>query len=391
MNILYHHRTQCRGVEGVHIREIAKALNNLGHQVDIASPSGIELSQNNNLNQSKNKARGLHTFISRFTPELCFEIIEIAYSFMAFKSLKAALRQKKYGLLYERYAIFNWAGVISAKKYNTPFILEINYTSHTPLYRKRSRLLKPLAHWMDKIIFAKADGFVAVSTYLKNHLIDLGVQESKIIVLPNAADPDIFIPLSPTPDIQNRYNLNRKKVIGFVGGFYPWHGLDFLLDCFHEVKKEIPQAHLLLIGDGPAKETLKAEAARRNLESDISFLGAIAHQELPKLIACFDVAVMPDSNEYGSPMKIYEYMSMGKPVIAPRLGPLEDGITNRREGIIFKQRDKNELVAALKELLNNDQLREQMSKAARENIVNNHSWKKNAEKIIILYQGIINL
>jgi hypothetical protein len=177
MKILYHHRTQCKGVEGVHIREVAGALTGLGHQVDILSPAGLESFSEETISKPKK----MHSFISRFMPEIGFELLEILYNFSAEKKLASALSEKHYDLIYERYAIFNWSGVKIAKRFNIPIILEINYTSFTPLYRKRSVVLKPLAHRSDKKIFNSAGGLVAVSTYLKKHLIDLGINEGKIM------------------------------------------------------------------------------------------------------------------------------------------------------------------------------------------------------------------
>lgn len=385
MRILYHHRTQNNGVEGVHIAEIAKALTELGHQVDILSPAGLERFSEETIS----KLKKMHSFISRFMPEFGFELLEIFYNFAAGKKLARALNEKHYDLIYERYAIFNWSGVKIAQRFNTPIILEINYTSFTPLYRKRSAVLKPLAHRLDKKIFNAADGLVAVSTFLKKHLIDLGIQENKIIVLTNAADPQKFNPeIINGEEVRLKFNLTGKKVIGFIGGFYPWHGLEMLIDSFAEIKKEAKDAALLLIGDGPVKAKVEAKAKDLGIWEDVHFVARVRHDELPKYIAAFDVAVMPDSNEYGSPMKIYEYMAMGKPVVAPRLGPLEDGIGDGREGLLFNQHDKNAMAIALKTLLLNSNLMKGITVQARKNILSNHTWKKNAEIILRFYQRI---
>lgn len=374
MNILYHHRTQGKGVEGVHINEIVKALNSLGHQVDIVSP--------------ETKPNSAHSFISKFLPEIFFEALEIFYNFVAAKKMDRLLAEKRYDFIYERYAIFNWAGVRTAKKYKIPIILEINYTSFTPIYRKRSVFLKPSAHWLDKKIFREANGLIVVSNYLKDHLIDMGVDEKKVIVLTNAADPVKFNPAIEGCEVRAKYGLGDSKVIGFIGGFYPWHGLDMLIDSFLTIKKENIRAHLMLIGDGPIKDKLTNKVKKLNIDNDVLFLGRVEHDKLAEYIAAFDIAVMPDSNNYGSPMKIYEYMAMGKPVIAPHLGPLEDGIVDGREGILFDQRDKNGLYNALKMLLLNDKLRISMGHLSRENIMSRHTWLKNAEAILKLYHDL---
>src|SRR6185312_10399925 len=111
------------------------------------------------------------------------------------------------------------------------------------------------------------------------------------------------------------------------------------------------------------------------------------HDELPAHVAAFDVAVMPDSNEYGSPMKIYEYMAMGKPVVGPRLGPLEDGIRDGETGILFERLDASALESALATLLGDESRRRLMGRRAREHVLASHTWTRNAERVLELVDG----
>lgn len=384
MDILYIHRTQSKGVEGVHINETVKALTALGNSVDIVSPAGINhFEEETNANSYKT-----HGFISKFLPEFFFEILEIGYNFIGIKRLNGLLHRKKYAFIYERYAIFNWSGIIAAKKYNIPIILEVNYTSSTPIFRKRSKIFKPLARWLDKIIFKEANGLITVSTYLKEHLINLGVESKKITILTNAADPIKFDSAISGDDVKRQYNLDGKNIIGFIGGFYPWHGLEMLLDSFARLKHNYKNAVLLLVGDGPTKADIIKKIERLNLKNDVLFAGKIQHNSLPRYIAAFDIAVMPNSNNYGSPMKIYEYMSMGKPVVAPRLGPLEDVITDGKEGILFESGNTNKLTAALGRLLGNESLCKEIGAHGKNKILLTHNWKTNAEKILMIHKSM---
>src|SRR3989339_86311 len=216
MNILYHHRTQGKGVEGVHIHQLIKAFQSLGHQVDITSPAESRQSAS-----SSSQKPSIYARVSKAAPEICFEVMEILYNAIAFMKLVKVLRRKPYHFIYERYAIFNIAGVLAAKLMRVPIFLEVNYTSYSPLVRKRSRLLKPLAHLADMAILKTADGIAVVSSYLKSHLVSLGVKEGKIIVTPNAADPDSFNESLNDTGVRSKLNIPNNKVIGFTGGFYP--------------------------------------------------------------------------------------------------------------------------------------------------------------------------
>jgi sugar transferase (PEP-CTERM/EpsH1 system associated) len=143
-----------------------------------------------------------------------------------------------------------------------------------------------------------------------------------------------------------------------------------------------------LIGDGPVKNDIQRKAKGLNIEEKVIFIGRVEPQYMPEYISLFDIAVMPDSNNYGSPMKIFEYMAMGKPVVAPRLGPLEDGIEDGKQGILFTQHNREELGAALKRLCLDDNLRLKMGDAARKNILDNHTWIKNAEVTLELLRNL---
>ncbi|HHL39337.1 MAG TPA: glycosyltransferase family 1 protein [Deltaproteobacteria bacterium] len=385
MRILYHHRTQGRGVEGVHIREIIKGLERLGHVVEVLSPPGVTVG--GAASQSGTKS-GLVRTLSRSLPEIAFEAMEMAYNFNAARRMASMLSAGTYDLIFERYAIFNWSGVSNARRFDVPIIMEINYTSYTPLARRRSALLKPLAHALDRRVLRRADGFTVVSGWLRRHLIELGVDEDRIILLTNAADPDVFTPEVPGGPVRERHGLGGSFVIGYVGGFYRWHGLDFLLDVFKRLLDDCPEASLLLVGDGPEREGLRRHAERLGVANRVCFAGNVLHDDLPPYIAAFDIAVLPDSNEYCSPMKVFEYMSMARPVVAPDLENLRESFTSGVEGLLFRPGSDASLLEALETLYRDRELRRTMGERARRHVLTEHTWLGNSRKIVDLYERI---
>lgn len=118
--------------------------------------------------------------------------------------------------------------------------------------------------------------------------------------------------------------------------------------------------------------------------------GEVAHNDLPKYLDLMDICVLPDSNDYCSPVKIFEYMAMGKPVLAPDLGNVRDIIVDKVNGILFKPRDYNELGKAIKLLLENKELHAKISLAAKEEIFRHHLWSNNVEKILEAYAKVVN-
>lgn len=393
MNILYHHRTQAGGVEGVHIREMVRAWEGQGHHVDVVGPPGVSIYEAHGKEQAVEQYAGIwnrsYRKISRYLPELFFELLEMVYNLPAWRRLTQSCKQRSYQLLYERYAIFNWAGIRAARLHGVPVILEVNYTARTPLYRRRSWMLEPWAWRLERYIFQEASGIVVVSSYLRKHLLKVyGISGDKVIVLPNAADPRRFSPDVDEKPLRSKLKLEGKIVIGFVGGFYPWHRLDFFCSALAVLKKHGKDIMALLIGNGPQKSQIKKLVVKHGIKDQVIFLDTVNHHDLPDYLAVFDVAVMPHSNEYGSPMKIFEYMAMGIPVVAPRLGPIMDGIDDEVEGLLFKPTDSQSLANALGRLIENGPLRRAMGRAGRERVIVRHNWMTNARAVIQFLESL---
>lgn len=387
MNIVYLHRTQAKGVEGVHISEIVNAWRKLGHNVRILSPVDDQLGEDvvDTRPADTSIKRRMLRFVSGHLPELMFELVELAYNLATVRQART-LGANAPDLIFERYAIFAVAGAYLATRWGRPFIVEVNYTSCSPLVRKRSALLRPLARRADRYVFSRATALVAVSSYLKQHLIsEFGVQPSRILVLPNAADPDVFdiAKVSHPPGMANI----QGKIIGFVGGFYPWHGLELLLCAFKRIAEQVPNAKLMLVGDGPTLPAIRAQIDQLGLAGRVILPGRVAHRELPGYVAMFHCGVMPDSNEYGSPMKIFEYMALGKPVVVPNYWPLLDVIDDGVEGRVFAARNVEQLAECMAMLLTDEAAYSLMSVQARNKILIKHNWGKNAESILALLPG----
>lgn len=385
MNILYHHRTRCTGADGTHIRGVAKGFEKLGHQLEIVSPriwSGSNMKE-----KAKVKTQGKTYYLK--IPRVLFEVLEILYNIPAFFRLFVLCATKRFDVLYERYAFLNLSGFLVSCMFKKPLFLEVNFTTRTQVHPKRTKVFSKLERYVENIVFQHATVIIVISDKLKNDISEHGINGEKILVLPNAVDIEQFQPTNVHKNIRFQYGINNgDKLIGFVGSFYPWHGLDFLIDSFKLVLEEYKTVNLMLIGDGQMCEGLKRRIAKEHLQERVIFTGSVDHESLADYIAIFDIGIMPDSNNYGSPMKIFEYMAIGKPIVAPRLKPIEAVINDEQEGFLFTQRKREELKRALITLLNDTELCKKMGKAGREKVCREHTWKKNVSKIIILYKRL---
>ena len=162
MKIVYHHRTQGGGAEGVHIREVVKALRQLGHQVKLISPPNVDpFKISANPKAPKNKSSGLKKKIVLALPQVCFEILELGYNVWAYLRLNSVVKKIQPDFIYERYAFFCWAGVKIAKKFHVPIILEVNEISG--IKRQRPQKMVGLCRRIEEKIFSEADALIVVS------------------------------------------------------------------------------------------------------------------------------------------------------------------------------------------------------------------------------------
>lgn len=385
MKILYHHRTQAGGAEGVHIRGIKNAFKELGHEVlDI---SLIKKEENVNRNTKKNFKEKIFKQLSNLLPEYIFKILEVGYNFFAYFKLRKILKNTKFDLIYERYAYFCFIITFMAKRFSIPLIVEINITSYESDIRKIR--FKYLARLVENYVFNNASLLIVVSSYLKENIRKrYKISDNKILVTPNAVNPNEFrLDTNIRNDIKKKYskNLQNKIVVGFVGVFVSWHGLDYLIDVFNSIIKEkgiFNKISLLLVGDGPIKHEIEKAITKYGIAHHVIITGEVPHNEVKYYIDLFDIAVMPDSNHFGSPMKIFEYMVMGKPVVAPSYEPIKEVIIDGYNGLLFQPKNFEKFAEKLKLLIKDVNKRMRLGDNAKISVLENYTWKKNVEVIL---------
>jgi glycosyltransferase involved in cell wall biosynthesis len=197
-------------------------------------------------------------------------------------------------------------------------------------------------------------------------------------VVANGVDADEFLPRSVAP-------RSDGFTVGFVGSLKPWHGLADLIEAFSRLRQLAGDVRLLIVGDGPERNRLEEDLGARGLVDAVQFTGAVAHSEVPALLASMDAAVAPYpklANFYFSPLKIFEYMAAGLPIVASRTGQvaqlIEDGVT----GLLYEPGDIGAMFEALDRLRRDSQLRGDLGRAARAAILRGHTWRTIVERIL---------
>jgi glycosyltransferase involved in cell wall biosynthesis len=383
----------------VHVREMIEALRRAGHSVVLAAQT---LQKSNweepaTLNaqvlhikpsaETLAVTRALKEFNSRLQQEnsLASDIRRIAYN----RDLEAELLRRfdsdPPDLIYERASLLGIAGGSVARAFRRPLIIELNAPLTTEQSAYRETLLPKIALDAERAALSRADAVFVVSQTLRAHVQDLGIAPDKIHVVPNGVDADRFYPGPRDTELRERLGLSGAKVIGFVGGLRPWHGVESLPELLQALVPEFPNLKLVFVGSGQLERDLKTKFREKNLTDHVLFLGATAHEEVPTIIRQFDIALAPYPEHahsfYFSPLKLFEYMACGAATVAADIGQINEIVKHRETGWLYKAGDFTALAEGCRILLNNAQLRERLGASAAKLVHEHYTWDHNARRI----------
>jgi len=301
---------------------------------------------------------------------------------------------KQPDVLYEHYYRFSFAGVNLARRYGLPLILEMHgsYSFRREWPDRRHPLSLLMIHWSEKHLCQRANAIVVVTPFLRQYLIDLGISEEKISVIPNGADIEHFCPDETNRAVvRSKYGLNDRLVVGFVGGLRPYHGLSILINSARLVVSSFPKAHFLIVGEGPPRQALELQVREQGLDEVFTFTGNVPFKDVPAYINAMDITVAPFPklpDFYFSAIKILEYMAVAKPVVASRYPDTESVISDHVNGILVDPGDSVQLAQAILELLEDKELRMRLGEEARRLVSEKYTWKQVALKIIKISENL---
>jgi glycosyltransferase involved in cell wall biosynthesis len=382
--VLYHHRTQGKAVEGVHIRGITDALRAEGVAVDIISLPGADPYATPKAMSPTRQATSLMRLVSRL-PEPLFELAELAYNGVTgWRLARYLLKHRDVGFIYERYSLFLFITVVIGRLLRKPVILEVNDSAIVervrPLYFHR------LAMAIERWVFRKADGLVFVSQLFRERALAAHGHIAPSIVTPNAANIDKF---SFTPEqrakTRARWNLDGHVVCGYLGAFVPWHAIDRFVYEIAPALQQRDDLKLLLVGDGATYDAVQAFVREQQLEDKVILTGRVAHDEVPGLLAAMDMAVLPSAGDYTSPVKLFEFMACGIPPVAPDFAPIREVLADNHNGWLFPAGDIGAAVQAVVTRSRDDGALRRVGSTARAYIAEHRQWRNNVDQLVAFY------
>ena len=375
MRILYHHRTLADGAEGVHIAAVVDAFRSLGHDVRVlgvgagGAPSGHQ------------------PFVGRVRaamPRACFEVASLALNVAEYATTVREIRRFKPDLIYKRHARFDVGALRAAWAHGVLSVLEVNCLFSQPPYVTFEPIsLHAIAAGLERQALGLSTITIAVSSPLA--AMARSFAGVRVDVVPNGADVTRFDPArADGARTRQRYALANRLVVGWVGVLRDWHGLDLLV----EAARDVPDAHLLIVGDGPHRSAIETRISGLGLAGRVTITGRIAHDDMPEHVAAMDVAVVAgERTGVASPMKLLEYMAMGKPVAAPALDNIRDVVEDRVTGMLFQPGDQRDLRTVLTVLAGDAALRASLGARARQSIEAGRTWPQIAQQILALVES----
>lgn len=355
--------------------EILAALEKLGHQV-----IRLEAGAASTTKTAVSAYRGLvKKFLPRPVAMRLRDAGRVAHGRRYAKRLIEASQQARPDVILETHIAFSLAGKIASEQTGLPLVLD----DVTPASEEEQQYgvgLKKIARDIHRQVTDRADLLIAVNKTMVQTLLQDGLPAQKIIIVENGIDGQLFHPQVDGREIRARYGLRRNEsVIVYVGSFQPFHRVDLLIRALAQLKSD-RSARLLLVGQGRHTAECQALARQLSLLEKVVFAGLVPYGQIPGHVAAADVAVIPAHTGYSNPMKLYEYLALGKAVVAPRQETITEVVTHNRNAYLFEPEDDRALAAALQRLIDDDALRTRLGRQAG-CVAADYTWDKRAESI----------
>ena len=347
--------------------------------------------------------------------ETCNELDVLKGTNHYYDLLYESLLKEKPAYIYERYCVGNYAAAKLSKDLGIPYILEYNGSeiSMKKSFDARGYEYEDIYRLGELFVFQQATAITVVSKIIADCLIKDGVDQRKILVNPNACSPEDYRPpeKSHRKYLRSQYKWSDKNlVIGFIGTFGGWHGIDVIAKALPIICKKLPEARFLLIGDGNFKNLVTEAVDKHNLHKEVVLTGTVPQQEGAKLLGLCDILVSPhssnmvDSRFFGSPTKLFEYMSMGQGIVASDLEQIGEVLTPNLKvkdllssgqklkgnelAVVCKPGDVDEFVEGVVYLARNPEQRKLLGRNARNKVLENHTWSNHVKTLLRFLENI---
>lgn len=319
------------------------------------------------------------------------------------------------GLIYQRLSAANYLGATLSHRHRLPLVVEYNGSEvWVAKHWGRGMKFHRLAEMAEEAMLRHAHLVVTVSDVLRDELIERGIEPARIVSYPNGIDPVVFDPArfdrARTDDLRRRHGIAPDAlVVTFVGTFGQWHGAEKLAEAIaqlrtgHKAWLDAHRVRFVFVGDGLTRPQVAQIISAAGADDVCTFAGLVPQPEAPLYLAASDVLVSPHvpnadgSRFFGSPTKLFEYMAMGKAILASDLeqigevlapglrlphGGHADGLVQGARALLVEPGRVDDLVAGLRLLVERADLREALGRHAREAALAHYTWDTHVQEIL---------
>ncbi|TMB10022.1 MAG: glycosyltransferase family 4 protein [Deltaproteobacteria bacterium] len=378
-----------------HIRELVNALTARGAEVRVLAARPTDGESRSAVRAdvidvgSDRFGRLLRTQIRRVAPGPAGEVIgsetlALLLNQDVYQRLQRLHARWHIDVIYERYSLWGHAALRFARDHSIPFLLEVNAPLRLEQAQYRALHNGVVAEALEAQLFQLADRVLVPSSALRDYVIGQGARPGRVRIVCNAADPGIF---RSVPRAMRNGGTREQFVIGFVGSLKPWHGIQDLLRAFVRLRRRSAAYRLLIVGDGPLRPAIEQIRRREGLTDAIRVTGNVDYARVPALVAEMDVALAPYPRLtafYFSPLKVYEYMAAGVPIVASAIGQVTEILTHRRTALLHPAGSINKIVDHIEELHASPRLAARLARAARHLAVKKYTWDRNAARVLAM-------
>lgn len=398
----------------LHIYHTIRGLQQAGHEVSLIAPEGRQVLCTQDLGIFRSDQRlaghyaqlglsgtalfkGFESGVRRLQSELRLPYLAL---FDSHRIAEAGNKNLKgFDVIHERFNLLALGGARASRRLGIPFILEVN----ADLLEQRKfkniperGLRRIFAIWATRSCFNTATKIICISKSLEDHLHSKWkVDMNKLTVLPCAADVEAFKPNYNSESLRKKLGLTTEPIVMWVGGFYPWHDLNLLLESFTLILQKRPDAKLILVGDGQTRSSVVDIVTKNGLHHAVIMTGSIPHSEVPEMLSIADVAVVPSApvsashGGTGTPLKLFEYMAAGKAIVATALNEATEVIQDGYNGLLVDAGNINKFADTVLKLINHLEERHRLGQNAREQAVKQYSWEHYTRKLEEIYLNVV--
>ena len=295
-------------------------------------------------------------------------------------------------------ALCGMAGLRAAKRLGLPFVYEIRaFWEDAAVGNGTGRegsLKYRLTRALENRVVAGADAVFTICKGLRDDLVARGHDGEKIGLSPNGVDLALFgDPVARDDALAHALGIGAGPVVGFIGSFYDYEGLDDLVAALPALRQRHPHAQLLLVGGGPMDEALRAQAAASPAGDAIVFTGRVPHAEVERYYSLIDVLAYPRKHsrltDLVTPLKPLEAMAQRRIVAASDVGGHRELITDGQTGLLFPPDDPMGMAASLADFIDRRDSWPTMREAGRAHVAAHHDWARNVQRYQRVYQDLI--